>query len=187
VNPQEEVGSVGRALAIGTVGGMVVSAAFKMMAEVNDFRRITNAASAAEQVSAAVAKSTPGVATISGELRVAGAGWLNASQPAAIPLQIAEKLRGRTFSNLNEFRGAFWEAVAADPELSSGFTLLNRNAMANGEAPFAPAEFQSSAAQGGMRFNIHHRQAVEDGGPVYDMSNMVIVSPNSHSYIHYDR
>jgi hypothetical protein len=36
----------------------------------------------------------------------------------------------------------------------------------------------------GMRFNLHHVQTVEDGGAVYDFSNLRIVSPRTHATIH---
>ncbi len=39
-------------------------------------------------------------------------------QGAAIPAQIADKLRGMKFSSFDRFREAFWRAVANDPELS---------------------------------------------------------------------
>ncbi len=57
--------------------------------------------------------------------------------------------------------------------------------MEAGYAPFAPAEFQINASDAGMRFNLHHIVPIEEGGAVYDLSNIQIVDPQTHYLIHY--
>ncbi|HII3673940.1 TPA: S-type pyocin domain-containing protein, partial [Yersinia enterocolitica] len=62
-------------------------------------------------------------------------------QGAAIPAQIADKLRGREFSSFDRFREAFWRAVANDPELSGQFIELNQRRMREkGYSPFTPSK-----------------------------------------------
>jgi hypothetical protein len=56
-----------------------------------------------------------------------------------IPGQIAEQLRGQvfnSFNNFDDFREAFWKAVASDPDLASGFSPSNVTRMVSGRTPF---------------------------------------------------
>jgi len=148
-------------------------------AESDAAAQLAKAAKTAEEL-----RNSPGIATVSGELKPALTGWLDATKPAPIPAQIADRLKGRTFKDFAEFRSAFWTEVAADPELSKGFTKVNQGEMSAGNAPFAPRAFQSHDGANGMRFNLHHDNPIEKGGPVYDMSNIYVVSPLVHDTIH---
>lgn len=104
--------------------------------------------------------------------------------PTPIPLQVARQLDGQTFSLFDDLRSALWRTVAADSELSAGFGRASRAQMAEGTAPFAPRAYQTNASDAGMRFNLHHIETVASGGPVYDLSNLRIVSPKVHYGLH---
>jgi hypothetical protein len=106
--------------------------------------------------------------------------WLGDStrtQGAPIPSQIADKLRGRRFSDFNKMREAIWAEVANDPVLSMDFSKRNLSLMLNGDAPFPREEDQRG---GRKKFEIHHIDEIAKGGEVYDFSNMVIMTPSAH-------
>jgi hypothetical protein len=97
-----------------------------------------------------------------------------------IPGQVADALRGRTFNSFDEFRGAFWQAVAADPALAGQFGTANLQRMANGLSPIAPVSQQV----GGLRsYVLHHKQPIHAGGAVYDLDNLLVVTPRIHKEI----
>jgi hypothetical protein len=120
----------------------------------------------------------PGVAT--GQGQPVGADWMRQgviNGGAPIPEQIAERLRDREFATFDDFRGAFWEEVAADPDLAGQFSSLNRQRMSEGLAPAAPV-----AEQVGQRrsFEIDHIEAIFRGGSVYDVENLQVMTPQAH-------
>lgn len=96
------------------------------------------------------------------------------------PKQIADKLKGRQFQNFDEFRSEFWKAVADDPDLSSQFIPSNVTRMRNGSAPRV-AETQQWG--GRLSYEIHHKTPIYDGGGVYDIDNLVIVTPRYHKEV----
>jgi hypothetical protein len=58
--------------------------------------------------------------------------WLEAASSglgAPVPAQVADKLRGKSFRNLDHFREEFWLAVAECPELMSQFKKSNQTAI----------------------------------------------------------
>lgn len=59
-------------------------------------------------------REAPGIATNGAPLPPATGPWLRGSEgnAGAVPGQVADKLRGRRFSSFDEFRAAFWKAVA---------------------------------------------------------------------------
>ncbi|SDK88964.1 S-type Pyocin [Pseudomonas indica] len=124
----------------------------------------------------------PGVVTGRGEV-VTGIWLEQASRElgAPIPAQIADKLRGKAFSSFDAFRKAFWTEVGNDAELSSQFGRLNQANMKNGFAPFPiPAE-----QVGGRKvFELHHVEPIAQGGAVYDMDNLRIITPKRHIELH---
>lgn len=128
----------------------------------------------------------PGVATASVPLLRVNGPWLGADlasdKGTAIPAQVAEKLLGRFFANFRAFRQAFWRAVAATPELSQQFSKPNQARMLNGNAPFATKPEGSSR---GRVWELHHDPAIAQGGAVYDLSNITVVSPKQHERLHY--
>lgn len=127
-------------------------------------------------------RNNPGQVTGKGQ-KVTGT-WLadvNQGNGSPIPSQIADKLRGRTFSNFDRFREAFWEEVSNDPELRSQFNTSNRDAMEKGYSPFV-----RKVDRAGLRdkFELHHIQPISKGGAVYDVDNLGVTTPKKHIEIH---
>ncbi|HEU0015521.1 MAG TPA: hypothetical protein VFQ45_17695, partial [Longimicrobium sp.] len=137
------------------------------------------------KVDPAVARNTPGTATGGmGLPRVENADeWLRLTGGSVglIPEQIAAQLRGRSFATFDDMRRAFWTAVANDPVLSADFIPSNVAWMAGGGAPRVGSG-QKLGARG--RFDLHHVTPIENGGAVYDLDNLVVVSPDYHDRIH---
>ncbi|MCH4900947.1 S-type pyocin domain-containing protein [Pseudomonas sp. B707] len=111
-------------------------------------------------------------------------GWLEAASQGngtAIPAQIAEQLRGRQFSDFRTFRESFWKAVGADSELSSQFGNTNRERLMRGHSPFTiPGE----QVGGNKVYEIHHLDFIKNGGAVYDMDNLRLLTPKQHVEVH---
>ncbi|MFP1756133.1 S-type pyocin domain-containing protein [Lonsdalea quercina] len=133
------------------------------------------------------ARDEPGIVIGQGE-RLTGEGkWLEAASSglgAPIPAQVADKLRGREFKTFDAFRKALWLVVAENPELIEQFMPANKALIAKGRSPYAiPSEQLGKRAV----FEIHHIERIVDGGAVYDMDNMSIVTPKLHSIIHSKR
>ncbi len=127
-------------------------------------------------------RDVPGAATGKGQ-PVSG-NWLGAAsqgEGAPIPSQIADKLRGKTFKNWRDFREQFWIAVANDPELSKQFNPGSLAVMRDGGAPYVR---ESEQAGGRIKIEIHHKVRIADGGGVYNMGNLVAVTPKRHMEIH---
>ncbi|MBS3186860.1 MULTISPECIES: S-type pyocin domain-containing protein [unclassified Pseudomonas] len=102
---------------------------------------------------------------------------------APIPAQIADLLRGVEFRNFDAFRRRFWKSVANDPELSKQFSERDLVRMRkNGNAPLVNDE---DIYMSQMTFAIHHVLPISEGGGVYDLSNLRIVTPKVHNTIHY--
>ncbi|HHH1595354.1 TPA: S-type pyocin domain-containing protein [Yersinia enterocolitica] len=102
-------------------------------------------------------------------------------QGAAIPAQIADKLRGMKFSSFDRFREAFWQAVANDPELSGQFIPENVTLMKHQRAP--RARFVDTVGKR-RSFEIHHVKQISDGGDVYNVDNLHVITPKRHIEIH---
>ncbi|MGM7812323.1 S-type pyocin domain-containing protein [Yersinia enterocolitica] len=102
-------------------------------------------------------------------------------QGAAIPAQIADKLRGMKFSSFDRFREAFWRAVANDPELSGQFIPENVTLMKHQRAP--RARFVDTVGKR-RSFEIHHVKQISDGGDVYNVDNLHVITPKRHIEIH---
>lgn len=124
----------------------------------------------------------PGVVTGVGQ-EISGR-WLEAasqSSGAGFPVQVAEQLRGREFSSFDAFRKAFWEAVAADPVLSKQFISSNISLLSDGKAPVTTLNEMVGER---IKFEIHHIRHISKGGAVYDVDNLIIVTPKRHIEIH---
>ena len=127
-------------------------------------------------------RDDPGAATGFGE--PAHGIWLGSASEgngAAIPNQIADKLRGQNFSNFRAFREALWNAAASDPELATQFRAHNIKAMMNGKAPSAR---ENDHLGDKIKFELHHIDLVSEGGAVYDIDNIRVVTPKRHSELH---
>lgn len=124
----------------------------------------------------------PGTATGTGQ--VVGNNWLgSATQPSGspVPAQIADQLRGQEFRNFDRFRESFWKAVAADGLLRRQFGKVDLEQMANGAAPYAEP---LDTVGGREKIEIHHKHRIADGGEVYDLENLRILTPKAHIELH---
>ncbi len=91
-----------------------------------------------------------------------------------IPAQVAKLLRGRAVANFDEFRQAIWKAAASVPELAREFSAPNRALMNRGLAPKAPPDQQ---VPGSANFRLVHVKHPSDGGAVYNVDNIRVISP----------
>ena len=110
--------------------------------------------------------------------------WLGAAaqgEGAAVPSQIADQLRGKEFRNFRAFREAFWRAVANDIGLAEQFDPGRLAAMNKGFSPFT----RKAEHMGGRRkYELHHKQYISQGGDVYGVDNISVVTPKRHVEIH---
>jgi hypothetical protein len=130
-------------------------------------------------------RQDPGIATGTGQ-SVSG-NWVGAAstlEGAPIPKQIADKLRGREFSSFRAFRRAFWKAVANDQVLIDQFTLFNKFDIRNGLSPIA---HPSEQVGGKKKLEIHHVKPISEGGSVYDIDNLRVLTPKQHTETHSKR
>ena len=103
---------------------------------------------------------------------------------AKIPPEIAKKLNGKEFKNFDQFRKKFWKDVGDNTSLAKEFgAQRNRTRMQEGKAPQAPISEQVGKR---TSYELHHVKPIKDGGKVYDLDNIVIVSPKKHIEIHKD-
>ena len=108
--------------------------------------------------------------------------WLRgtAGNAGLIPGQVAEKLRGRTFRDFDDFRQTLWKEVAKDAKLAEQFGAPNVGRMKRGLAPIA----HSSQHLGDKKsYILHHRTPIQEGGGVFDLDNIVVVTPRMHNEI----
>lgn len=127
-------------------------------------------------------RNNPGQVTGKGQ-KVSGI-WLsdaNTGNGSPIPSQIADKLRGRTFANFDQFRKAFWIEVSKDPELVKQFRRHNQTHIRNGNSPFTRG---ADCVGRRERYEIHHIKPISQGGDVYNVDNMGITTPKRHIEIH---
>lgn len=127
-------------------------------------------------------REDPGVA--SGVGQAVSGNWLGSAsqgEGAPVPAQIADQLRGREFRNFRAFRGAFWKAVAGDPELAAQFKKQSLSAMEKGKSPYAPEKEWAGEAG---KFELHHKIYISNDGSVYGLENISVVTPKRHKDIH---
>ncbi|MFH7829075.1 type VI secretion system tube protein TssD [Kluyvera chengduensis] len=133
------------------------------------------------------ARDEPGMATGKGEILSDNGHWLetaNSGLGAPIPIQVADKLRGRTFRNFDHFREEFWLAVSECPELLRQFTKSNQTIIKSKGAPFV---IEEQAIGGRELFELHHIEQIQYDGPVYDIDNLRINTPRNHIRIHKEK
>lgn len=107
--------------------------------------------------------------------------WLMGKREAPIPKQVADLLRGRSFSTYDDFREEFWRTVVSVPELAAEFSPQNQKLMRKGKAPNTIKLEQ----RGQQRvFHTHHVQQIQHGGDVYNLDNLRVVTPSRHYDIH---
>ncbi|WP_058970110.1 S-type pyocin domain-containing protein [Type-D symbiont of Plautia stali] len=122
--------------------------------------------------------------TVSGEGESVGDDWLNAAvsgNGAPVPEQIADKLRGREFANFDAFRKAFWTEVEKDPELSKQFREGSLGSMKLGKSSFVR---KKDRVGGRIKHELHHVKPISEGGAVYDVNNLRVMTPKLHIEVH---
>lgn len=127
-------------------------------------------------------REDPGVATGNGQ--VISGRWLEPgirTRGAAIPSQIAEQLRGREFRSFRQFREIFWKTVASDVELAAQFESNLLGLMHEGHSPIV-SNFEQVGRR--IKFELHHVKYISAGGGVYDLDNIVVVTPRMHLEMH---
>jgi hypothetical protein len=131
-------------------------------------------------------REIPGIATGGENLPDITGTWLRGTEANAgrFPGQIADTLRGMKFSSFDEFRSEFWRQVAADNDLAGQFSQANRAIMAQGNAPFALPSQVTGEGFAQRVYNLHHLTPIDAGGGVYDIDNLLIVSPRYHLGLH---
>lgn len=127
-------------------------------------------------------RHNPGQVTGKGQ-KISGI-WLsdaNTGNGSPIPSQIADRLRGQTFTDFDQFRKAFWLEVSRDPGLLEQF---NRGNTGNIKVGKAPSPRENEQVGGKVKYEIHHIKPIVEGGEVYNIDNMGIVTPKRHIEIH---
>lgn len=127
-------------------------------------------------------RNDPGVASGHGA-PVAG-GWLGAAAQgdgAPIPSHIADQLRGRQFNSFRTFRETFWKAVFNDEKLADLFNETSLNEMKKGKAPIVRMNDSAGAR---VKYELHHKVGLAEGGDLYNADNINIVTPKAHVEIH---
>ncbi|MCU1789361.1 S-type Pyocin [Pectobacterium polaris] len=130
------------------------------------------------------ARNKPGTVTGKGEVLSGESKWLEAASSglgAPVPAQVADKLRGQKFERFDDFREAFWLAVAERPELIAQFNGSNKKIIQTGGSPFVP---RTESAGKRVVFEIHHVKQIQHDGPVYDVDNLRVNTPKNHIDIH---
>lgn len=126
-----------------------------------------------------VSRDVAGVATGGENLPEIARRWFrgSAGNAALVPRQIADRLRGREFESFDDFRRAFWMAVGEDDTLVQGFSRSNIRRMKQG---FAPRVTPTQRLGGQRSYILHHRQPLQRGGGLYDLGNLLVVTPRYH-------
>ncbi|MCO8165301.1 S-type pyocin domain-containing protein [Pseudomonas sp. 21LCFQ010] len=127
-------------------------------------------------------RDLPGTATGYGK-PVTGT-WLGESASkhgSPIPAHIANQIRGQEFKSFGKFREAVWAAISRDVEIRTQFARRNTVQLDRGRSPFT---IEADQVGGRMRFEMHHVIEIAKGGAVYDIDNIVIVTPKRHIQIH---
>ena len=127
-------------------------------------------------------RSIPG--TVRGQGKRYVEPWIPmAAQPqgAPIPWLVGQRLVGKTFSSFDAFRKAFWIAVSNAPDSAEQFDERQIERMRAGVAPYAP---MSEQVGGREKYEIHHVRSIADGGKVYSLDNLRIMTPRRHIELH---
>lgn len=136
--------------------------------------------------SATTMRNSPGTVFTSEPLPDITGRWLRGTSQngGRVPGQIARQLVGRQFATFGDLRAAFWQLVAADPNLRSQFTPGQVTTMEKGNSPFVTLDQATNGGRAGEVYNLHHAQTIESGGGVYDLSALFVLTPAAHSGYH---
>ena len=147
-----------------------------------DYRRANGKPPTAEE-----RRNTPGIAVVSTPLPHVDGPWLtagNSDDGAPIPAQVAERLVGQRFASFGDLRAAIWKAIAETPELAREFDGVNLRLMRDGSAPYPVRSeqvvVQSTGKPSQRTWELHHEPAIGQGGEVYDLSALRVVTPRQH-------
>ncbi|WP_072016895.1 S-type pyocin domain-containing protein [Erwinia oleae] len=127
-------------------------------------------------------RNMPG--TVTGKGQPPGEKWLSSAgqgEGAPIPSQIADKLRGKTYSSFGAFRRAFWKAVSENSELKAQFKNQNLANIENGKSPFVS---EKERIGGRQKHELPHVNPINSKGSVYDVDNINIMTPKLHIKTH---
>jgi hypothetical protein len=106
----------------------------------------------------------------------------SAGNAGFIPKEIGDKLNGKYFKSFDEFRGEFWRTVADTPRYSQEFNHdpVNLGRMNAGNSPLTVREQRFYERK---YYELHHMLPIKDGGAVYNLDNLVVVTPKYHMEI----
>ncbi|MDX3641099.1 RHS repeat-associated core domain-containing protein [Streptomyces sp. MB09-02B] len=124
-------------------------------------------------------RNSPGAVTGGYRLPVVSGKWLKGSSGnmGKIPGQVADALQGREFQTFDDFREAFWREVSNNASLAKQFSPANQAVMANGRSPRVVNSQRVGKAD---RYVLHHVTPIQHGGGVYDLDNLIVVTPQYH-------
>lgn len=123
-------------------------------------------------------RNLPGVASGNGVItpdRVLDAATTAVGAP--IPTRIAERLSGRRFSRFDRLKEAIWIEIATDEVFSQQIAPAMLDDMRKGLAPFANRDQRVGKR---VKLEIHHKHEISKGGAVYDLDNLVLMTPKVH-------
>ncbi|HEB2441875.1 hypothetical protein CN335_08340 [Bacillus thuringiensis] len=135
------------------------------------------------KTSSAVKRKTPGTVTLSFNLeRSLGTQkklMYNDGAIGIIPQEVREKLAGREFKSFDDFREEFWKTLA-NSSYAKEFNPMNIKLMKKGKAPYSP---RTEHYGNHNKYILHHKQPIDKGGDVYNLDNLIIVSPKMHQNV----
>lgn len=67
--------------------------------------------------------------------------------------------------------------IAADEVFKQHLEFLDADNMRNGAAPYAP---ESQWVGRRIKIEIHHKHEIASGGAVYDLDNLLLMTPRVH-------
>ncbi|QGZ47029.1 hypothetical protein GPZ77_00035 [Streptomyces sp. QHH-9511] len=130
-------------------------------------------------VTAQKLRNMPGAVTGGSRLKDVSGKWLLGTHGnvGKIPGQVARGLQGRQFNSFDKFREAFWLEVAKHPKLVNQFIPGNRALIKQGKAP---RTVPRQAIGKNNYYSLHHVNPIHNGGGVYDLDNIIVVTPRYH-------
>jgi hypothetical protein len=135
---------------------------------------------------AQTARKGPGIASISRQLKnpekILHGTHGNLAQ---IPESVAKNLEGKSYNSFDAFRKDFWKEMAKSPhaEEFAKMEASNIERMAAGRAPLAHPQLSMVKDLDKNKYTLHHIENIQHGGEVYDMSNLVIAAPHTHTWL----
>ena len=77
----------------------------------------------------------------------------------------------------------FYDGVAADPVLGTGWSPSSLTLMRQGQPPRISRAAGAVGGGSNATIQLNHIQALEHGGGVYDLDNIEIVTPRMHGLL----